>query len=718
MKIKYIVTIGIILACIQVYAQTVPLVFDVENRGSACTKPTVALKANQKLPDPFEWSNGSGRVSTFEDWSCRRNEIKTEIEHYEIGPKPVKPTVTATYSAGTLTVNVSNNGQTITLTSTVTVPTGTGPFPVIIGMNSGTGSLGTNLFSGVVQVRFSHDQVVKYDMNGTKNQSDPFYKLYPELWNKVGNYAAWSWGVSRIIDGLELVKNQINIDIQRIAVTGCSYAGKMALFAGAFDERIALTIAQESGGGGINSWRLSQDFTTRTGVNVEKIDNTSTSWFLTSMKNLNPYNLPHDHHELIAMIAPRAFLALGNPPYEWLGDESGYKTCMAALEVWKSMGVADRFGFDFSGGHDHCTAATSQNNSVTAFVNKFLKNTTANTTIRVNPVQSGFDLNYQTAITWTTPTLQMANADAPIVSLSAPLTNAVYESPASITITALASDPNNDLTKVEFYNGTTKLGEKTSAPFSYAWTNVAQGTYSITTIASDAAGNKTTSAAVSVSVITPFAIYKTANPIVIDGTIDALWTNSSVLPISATKLLSGTVTNAADLSGSCKALWDNSYLYILAEISDEVLNNDSQNIYDDDAVEIYVDIQNDKATTYGTNDVQYTFAWNDGTTVGSLPSGRATTGITYSAVAKTGGYIVEARIPWSTLQGTPAIGQYLGFDFMINDDDNAGTRDGKLSWNAATDDAWQNPSLFGTAILRDVAACTPPAPPTAIATIS
>jgi hypothetical protein len=31
---------------------------------------------------------------------------------------------------------------------------------------------------------------------------------------------------------------------------GCSYADKMALFAGAFDERIALTIAQESGGGG------------------------------------------------------------------------------------------------------------------------------------------------------------------------------------------------------------------------------------------------------------------------------------------------------------------------------------------------------------------------------------------------------------------------------------------------------------------------------------
>ena len=49
----------------------------------------------------------------------------------------------------------------------------------------------------------------------------------------------------------------------------------MSLFGGAFDERVALTIVEESGGGGINAWRTSQDFTTRTGTNIEKIDNTN-----------------------------------------------------------------------------------------------------------------------------------------------------------------------------------------------------------------------------------------------------------------------------------------------------------------------------------------------------------------------------------------------------------------------------------------------------------
>jgi cephalosporin-C deacetylase-like acetyl esterase len=49
---------------------------------------------------------------------------------------------------------------------------------------------------------------------------------------------------------LESVQDVLPIDLKHLAVTGCSYTGKLALIAGAFDERIALTIAQESGGGG------------------------------------------------------------------------------------------------------------------------------------------------------------------------------------------------------------------------------------------------------------------------------------------------------------------------------------------------------------------------------------------------------------------------------------------------------------------------------------
>jgi hypothetical protein len=251
-----------------------------------------------------------------------------------------------------------------------------------------------------------HDQVVKYANNSSKSQSDPFYQVYPDLWGKVSNYAAWSWGISRLIDGIVQVADELQIDPKKIGAQGCSYAGKMALFAGAFDERIALTIAQESGGGGINAWRTSQDFTTRTGKDIEKIDNTNYAWFLPSMQQLDPYSLPHDHHELIAMIAPRAILALGNQDYEWLGDESGWRSINAAKEVWKALGVADHIGFDFTSNHTHCAAAASQVTSATAFVDRFLKGRDdVETNIAIEPEEGGFDLDFQSSIEWQTPTL-------------------------------------------------------------------------------------------------------------------------------------------------------------------------------------------------------------------------------------------------------------------------------------------------------------------------
>lgn len=208
-------------------------------------------------------------------------------------------------------------------------------------------------------------------------------------------------------------------------------------------------------------------------------------------------------------------------------------------------------------------------------------------------------------------------------------------------------------------------------------------------------------ASITVTVSNTFKIYKVSTAPAIDGTVDEIWNHASVLPISASKTLSGTVSNANDLSGTAKYLWDNTYVYVLAVVTDDTKQNDSQNSYDDDAVEFYFDINNEKATSYDANDVQYAFGWNDGTVVGALPSGRATTGITYSAVSTANGYVVEARIPWTTLQGTATANKTIGIDFMINDDDDGSTRDGKLAWNAEADNAWQDASLFGTAKLVD-----------------
>jgi hypothetical protein len=88
---------------------------------------------------------------------------------------------------------------------------------------------------------------------------------------------------------------------------------------------------------------------------------------------------------------------------------------------------------------------------------------------------------------------------APSVSLTAPANGASYLAPATIPIAASASD-GDGITVVEFFNGTTKLGEDTSAPYTYDWTGVPAGSYSITARATDGLGAQTTSAPRSVTV--------------------------------------------------------------------------------------------------------------------------------------------------------------------------------------------------------------------------
>ena len=76
------------------------------------------------------------------------------------------------------------------------------------------------------------------------------------------------------------------------------------------------------------------------------------------------------------------------------------------------MGIEDRIGFDFTGNHEHCQAASSQNQSVTAFIDKFLRNKSANTDIHVKPTNGkGFKIdNYADWIAWETPTLPYEEA--------------------------------------------------------------------------------------------------------------------------------------------------------------------------------------------------------------------------------------------------------------------------------------------------------------------
>jgi hypothetical protein len=376
-----------------------PPVYEDENTGANCAVPTSfpafsGLKAVANLPDPFLMDSGT-RITKRSEWACRRAEISAHIQHWELGTKPAPPAdsdITATYSAGKLTVVVKVGSQSVTLTSTITTPSGTGPFPVLLKMD-GSGVP----MSGVATMSFTSSALAaQMPARGTGT----LWSLFPD--KTAGAYAGWSWGVSRLIDGLYKTADQNKIDVQRIAVSGCSYAGKMALYAGAFDERIALTIPEESGGGGEAAWRVSSTLS-----GSEDLEHAQgTGWYssnLQQFKNADAPKLPFDQHELAAMVAPRALLTIGNNGVAYLASEAGYVSMKAAAEVYKALGVPDRIGFSINGNNSHCVFPSALAPDVQAFVDKFLLGKAANTAIAKSPTYSSEPKKW---ITWDTPTLE------------------------------------------------------------------------------------------------------------------------------------------------------------------------------------------------------------------------------------------------------------------------------------------------------------------------
>lgn len=96
--------------------------------------------------------------------------------------------------------------------------------------------------------------------------------------------------------------------------------------------------------------------------------------------------------------------------------------------------------------------------------------------------------------------VQPPSNSPPVISISSPAKSTAFIAPATITIDATASDPDGSITRVEFFNGSEKLGERTSAPWSFTWKEVKEGTYPITAAATDNSNSRTVSAVVSVTV--------------------------------------------------------------------------------------------------------------------------------------------------------------------------------------------------------------------------
>jgi hypothetical protein len=172
---------------------------------------------------------------------------------------------------------------------------------------------------------------------------------------------------------------------------------------------------------------------------------------------------------------------------------------------------------------------------------------------------------------------------------------------------------------------------------------------------------------------------------------------------SLSKTVSKNTIGTGNNTTTFGVLWDNTNLYVGVRVLDANLHSDSPDPWEDDAVEVYIDANNNRLTTYDGRDNQIIKNYNKNSVFTKL----SITGLQHAWFAISGGYSVELAIPWSQLGiSSPANGTTLGLDIGYNDDDNAGARDAQAVWNGTINN-YNNTSAFGKLVLSSATAGSP-----------
>jgi hypothetical protein len=343
------------------------------------------LPVQTNLPDPLVLADGQ-KITTPEQWNQHREQMRAIIEHYAVGHAPPPPGNVTGQELDTqmvldgkavfhlihlsfgpehklgfdaaLFIPLEAGAHQISSFPTIVQPSfsftpGVSFTPITNAVNhkvaypvtaeEGATNYTEVLARGYAVMTFYYQEC---GADGTNFAQTGFFPAYPGYdWRDL---RAWAWGMSRCVDYLE---QQPFVDKTQIIAVGHSRLGKATLVAGAFDDRFALVAPAGSGCGGTGAYRFNGK--TRGGKEgLEDVEKHFPQWLLPQLGEFSGQveKLPFDQNWLIALVAPRVFIATDGLNDAAANENALAQAWLGAKPVYDLLGVPDHLGIHFRPG--------------------------------------------------------------------------------------------------------------------------------------------------------------------------------------------------------------------------------------------------------------------------------------------------------------------------------------------------------------------------------
>lgn len=229
-----------------------------------------------------------------------------------------------------------------------TAPHGVAPGPVLLSPDAcwphclDAAARQAVLQAGVALASFNRLEIA-HDSPAAK-RTGAVFDHWPE--GRFGAISAWAWGISRSVDALL----QIGFDARALGVVGHSRSGKAALLAAAIDERIALTVAHNSGTAGAASFQVQGP----QAETLQQLQQAFPHWLGqdTGQADVQQHIASLDSLTLLQFIGPRHLCILQASDDLWANPAGTRHTVQALMARHQAVGVLPRITHtERTGGH-------------------------------------------------------------------------------------------------------------------------------------------------------------------------------------------------------------------------------------------------------------------------------------------------------------------------------------------------------------------------------